>query len=176
MIPSNPLFQSCYPRIVVTRAGSQIRRGDISQDERQKQASRPKTNWKDKDFEPYQASLNGFGWPLSASVPFFTFRYTLKTFQYLVTVLHDLQVDLSTGFPVPLGYYRRDPSESRLRRTKQQREGTAIREERGELEPARQCKTPSSVIHSTLLLSELCLYHMAGVPRVPLSVTSCRAL
>ena len=59
MIPSNPLLQSCYPRILVTRAGAQTKRGDLSQYERQKQASRPKTNWKDKDFEPYQASLNG---------------------------------------------------------------------------------------------------------------------
>lgn len=111
--------------------------------------------------------------PLSASVPLFTFRYTLKTFQYLLIVLHDLQVDLSTGFPVPLGYYRRDPSESRLRRSRQQREGTAVREERGELDPARQCETPSSAMHSMLLLPELCLYHVAGVV---LSVTPCRAL
>lgn len=55
-------------------------------------------------------------------------------------MIYDLQVDLSTGFPVPLGYYRGDPSESRLRRNRQQLERTAIREERGELEPDRQCK------------------------------------
>ena len=147
MFSSTTFRHHCHSSLTTTRAELQLPKGSINQHSEKRQVKRL-ARLDDTDFEPYKAGTLSPQQLLVCAIPFrhrcqfWRYESVVCSFPPVAEPSDCSQVDYSTGFPVPLGYYTGGFSSAEGLRSRQQGEGNSIRKEEEESNLARRCAIP----------------------------------